>query len=60
MTALNLRNNLSNLLHATANAVDNAQMPQFKGIKESIGNARYTIAKAVVPNDKAFVIPKNK
>ena len=58
MTALNIRKNLSNLLHATANAVDNAKAPDFKGIKNSIDNARYTIAKAVVPNDKAFVIPK--
>jgi hypothetical protein len=60
MTALNLRKNLSNFLHATANAVDNAEMPQFKGIKHSIDQVRVTIAKAVVPNDKAFVIPKNK
>ena len=58
MTSLNLRKNLSNLLHATANAVDNAKVPEFKGIKKSLDNARVTIAKAVVPNDKAFVIPK--
>ena len=60
MTALNLRKNLSNLLHATANAVDNAKVPEFKGIGNALDNARLTVAKAVVPNDKAFVIPKNK
>jgi len=60
MTALNLRKNLSNFLYATAKAVDNARVPELKGIKHSIDQARYTIAKAVVPNDKAFVIPKNK
>lgn len=58
MTALNIRKNLSNLLHATANAVDNAKVPEFKGIANALDNARLTIAKAVVPNDKAFVIPK--
>ena len=58
MTAFNLRKNLSNLLHATANAVDNAKVPEFKGIKNLIDNTRFSIAKAVVPNDKAFVIPK--
>jgi hypothetical protein len=60
MTALNIRKNLSNLLHATANAVDNAKVPEFKGIKNSIDQARYTIAKAVVPNDAMIVVPKNK
>ena len=60
MTALNIRKNLSNLLHATANAVDNAKVPEFKGIKHSIDSARVSIAKAVVPNDKAFVISKTR
>jgi len=40
--------------------VDNAKVPEFKGIGNALDNARLTIAKAVVPNDKAFVIPKNK
>ena len=60
MTALNIRKNLSNLLHATANAVDNAKVPDFKGIKHTVDQARFSIAKAVVPNDKAFVMSKNK
>ena len=60
MTALNIRRNLSNILHATANAVDNMKVPEVKGIQTTLDNARVTIAKAVVPNDKAFVIPKSK
>jgi len=60
MTALNIRKNLSNLLHSAANAVYNAEVPEFKSIKNSIDQARFSIAKAVVPNDKAFVISKNK
>jgi hypothetical protein len=59
MTALNLRRNLSNFLHATATAVDRMEVPKLKGIKNTVDSARVAIAKAVVPNDKAFIIPKN-
>ena len=59
MTALNLRRNVSNILHATATAVDRMEVPNFKGIKNTVDGARVAIAKAVVPNDKAFVIPKS-
>jgi hypothetical protein len=59
MTALNLRRNLSNFLHATATAVDRMELPKLKGIKNTVDSARVAIAKAVVPNDKAFIIPKN-
>ena len=59
MTALNLRQNLSNILHATATAIDRMEVPNFKGIKNTVDGARVAIAKAVVPNDKAFVIPKH-
>ena len=59
MTALNLRRNVSNILHATATAVDRMEVPNFKGIKNTVDGARVAIAKAVVPNDKAFVIPKH-
>lgn len=60
MTALNLRKNLSNILHATATAVDRVEVPNFKGIKDTIDGARVAMAKAVMPNDKAFIIPKTK
>jgi hypothetical protein len=59
MTALNLRRNLSNFLHATATVVDRMEVPKLKGIKNTVDSARVAIAKAVVPNDKAFIIPKN-
>ena len=60
MTALNIRKNLSNFLHATATAVDQTKVPELKGIGNALDNARLAIAKAVVPNNKAFIIPKNK
>lgn len=60
MTALNLRKNLSNFLHATATVVDQAKVPELKSIGNTFDNVRLTIAKAVVPNDKAFIIPMNK
>jgi len=60
MTAFNIRRNVSNLLYATATAVYKMKMPEAKAIKDTLDNARVNIAKAVVPNDKAFVIPRNK
>jgi len=60
MTALNIRRNLGNILRLAADAVDNAKVPEVKSIKHSIDSARVSIAKAVVPNDKAFVISKTR
>ena len=54
MTALNIRKNLSNILHLTANAVGNAKaptMPSKAQVKYSLDNARRNVAKCISPDN---------
>ena len=53
MTALNIRKNVSNLLHLTANAVANAKAPSVPSkaqVKYSLDNARRNVAKRISPD----------
>ena len=54
MTALNIRKNLSNLLHITADAVANAKAPSVPSksqVQYSIDNARRSVAKRISPDN---------
>ena len=54
MTALNIRKNLSNLLHLTANAVSNAKAPTVPSkaqVKYSLDNVRRNVAKRISPDN---------
>lgn len=54
MTALNIRKNLSNLLHITANAVANAKAPSVPSkakVQYTIDNARRSVAKRISPDN---------
>lgn len=54
MTALNIRKNLSNLLHITADAVGNAKAPSVPSkaqVHYSIDNVRRNVAKKISPDN---------
>jgi len=54
MTALNIRKNLSNLLHITADAVANVKAPSVPSkakVQYSIDNVRRNVAKRISPDN---------
>ena len=54
MTALNIRKNLSNLLHITADAVSNAKAPSVPSkakVKYQLDNVRRNVAKRISPDN---------
>ena len=51
MTALNIRKNLSNFLHLTADIVANAKAPKKAQVMYSIDNVRRNVAKSISPDN---------
>ena len=54
MTKLNIRKNIANVLHITADAVSNAKAPKLPNkaqVKYSLDNARRNVAKHISPDN---------
>lgn len=60
MTRLNIRKNVAQALHMTADAVGKMQVPDIKTIKDKVYDIRCRTAALVMPHDAQLVItPKN-